>query len=780
MDATRQVFTKDDLAFDKDIYEKSLKLFHIAEKYLGLKLHVHATDEALENGQIFVFNHFVRFETVVPVYIFYQRLHQFTRTIADHELFEVNASLSRFLRGAGAVPNNMPGLLAFLAGELLKGHKVVIFPEGRMVKSKQVMNDKGQFFLFGPNQQPPRKHHTGAAVLALTLDLFKWRIRDLFDSGDITRLDRWCQALEFADHESLRKSVDKPTLIVPGTIIFSPLRVGSNFLSRVAQLVVPDMPESLLEEAIIEGNILLKDTDMDIRFGEAIQARQKWTWFDNKLLRRYFLSIKSLEEFFSLGQRSESWLERLMAWLLYRETNRIRDEYIKGLYKGITVNTTHIASVLVFAYLERQRQEIPRQKFHRALYLAVKALQNEPDIHLHKSLNKPDNYRFLYLGKSEHFEQFLKTATDLGLIEINGDNYRLSEKLLDEYHFHKVRLLNPLYVSANEVTPVQVIKTTVTRAIEDAQTMPAREFVGRLWDDELRAFAWNSEKYGDPQYQDINRLETPCEGREPFLLTHPGEPRPSVLLIHGFLSSPAELHTYGEHLRNKGYNVLGVRLSGHGTSPHDLNTRSWEDWLASVKRGFEILSAFASQVIIIGYSTGGSLALHFASEQPAKLKALVTVCSPMRVQDRGIHFAQAVTTLTPLARFVPKLASAMTFRPSYTAYSDTNYRSIPVRSLVQLKELIVASRARLKDVAVPVLVVHSRHDTVIRPDSATIIMQGLGTRDKKLAWVETDNHHIIRENIHDTWGLLDDFLVQHAGKDDVNAEKADKIEAEKT
>lgn len=764
-DNTAPVFTREDLAFDTDTYEKCLSLFHAAENHIGLKIHIHADDEVLEEGQIFVFNHFARFETVIPVYIFYERLKRFTRTIADHELFTFNDSLSRFLRGAGAVPNDMPGLLPFLAAELLKGHKVVIFPEGRMVKSKQVMDDKGRFFLFGPDQQPPRKHHTGAAVLALTLDLFKWRIRDLFESGDNERLDHWCRALEFPDHESLRKSVEKPTLIVPGTITFSPIRVGSNFLSRAAKLINRGMPESLLEETIIEGNILLKNTDMDIRFGEAIQSRSQRNWFDKRLLRRYFLTIHSLDEFFSLRERSESWRERLLGYLLYRETNRIRDEYIRGLYKGITVNTGHIASLLVFSYLESGRREIPREEFHRALYLAVKALQDEPDIHLHRSLRNPDEYRFLYRGLSERFDQFLDTATDTGLVSTDGEQYQLSEKLLDQYDFHQVRLENPLHVSANEVAPVPGIKPKVAEAVRDALEMSSQDFACRLWDDEMRAFAWNTEDYNAQQHIEINRHETAKQDREPFFLVHSGEPRASVLLVHGFLSSPPELEAYGDHLHDQGYNVLGVRLAGHGTSPCDLETRHWEDWLDSVRRGMEILSAFATDIILIGNSTGGILGLHLAAEAPPKLKGVVTVCAPLRVRDLGIHLAGPLTRLAPLVRFAPSLSGSMTYRRSDTPYGDTNYRSMPVASLAELKALMKASRERLKDVTVPVLVVQSRHDDVVDPDSATLIMEALDTVEKRLEWVESDNHHILRENLHDTWSLLDDFLSQHTVKD---------------
>ena len=49
------------------------------------------------------------------------------------------------------------------------------------------------------------------------------------------------------------------------------------------------------------------------------------------------------------------------------------------------------------------------------------------------------------------------------------------------------------------------------------------------------------------------------------------------LLIHGFTSTPAELRELGELLHKVGYTVLGVRLSGHGTTVEDLEKSNYKD-----------------------------------------------------------------------------------------------------------------------------------------------------------------------------------------------------------
>ena len=118
-----------------------------------------------------------------------------------------------------------------------------------------------------------------------------------------------------------------------------------------------------------------------------------------------------------------------------------------------------------------------------------------------------------------------------------------------------------------------------------------------LFDDELRAYAQAKRAYNKPHYAEINARQTATRSGEPYLLepretrhkrTHHKRTRETdearglgIVLVHGFLASPAELRELGEKLAARGHAVIGVRLAGHGTSPWDLRDRSWQDWLES-------------------------------------------------------------------------------------------------------------------------------------------------------------------------------------------------------
>jgi len=228
--------------------------------------------------------------------------------------------------------------------------------------------------------------------------------------------------------------------------------------------------------------------------------------------------------------------------------------------------------------------------------------------------------------------------------------------------------------------------------------------------------------------------------------------------VHGFLASPAEVLAYGEYIRDKGFNVLGVRLAGHGTSPADLNARDWEEWLESVRDSYEILSAFCDQVIIVGFSVGGTLALLLASEKPAELNSVVTVCAALEVQNKGMIFSSMMNTINSFVRIFPRVDGLMNYKRSATRHVLTNYRNMPVRALSELGKMLKVARRKLADVTVPVLVIQSDGDDVVVPESANAIMDTIGSGDKTLLMLEAASHDLLRNNIQNTWSLIDDFL----------------------
>ena len=229
-------------------YDWCIRAFAVVKNRLGLNIKFHHDEGQVESGQIFLFNHFARFETIIPHYLIHQATGAYCRSVVASELFHVSEKFSKFLFSVGALPNDLPNLLPFLAAEILRGRKVVVFPEGGMVKDRQVIDNKGNYSIFSPTAHVMRKHHAGAAVIALTLEVFKKRILSVHEAGEWDRLDRWVQSVGLESTEALLEAARKPTLIVPANITFYPLRLSENVLTKGIEMFGGELTGRALEE----------------------------------------------------------------------------------------------------------------------------------------------------------------------------------------------------------------------------------------------------------------------------------------------------------------------------------------------------------------------------------------------------------------------------------------------------------------------------------------------------------------------------------------------------
>jgi acyl-CoA synthetase (AMP-forming)/AMP-acid ligase II/esterase/lipase len=740
------------------VYQWCVRAFTLLRHRLGINIKVHDADGHFEAGQIFLFNHFARFETIIPQYLIYQATGAFCRCVAASELFEANDSFTKFLWGVGAVPNNHPGLLAFLAAETLRGRKIIFFPEGGMIKDRRVVDDDGQYGVYSPTAHAVRKHHQGPAALASTLEAYKRRILSIHETGDTARLDRWMKALGLASIDALLAAARQPTIIVPANITFYPIHTGDNILRKAAELFGADLSGRAREELLIEGNLLLKRTDMDIRFGKQIRPQVAWNLWERQLLKRAFEQTDSLDEMFALKKESGRWIERLVATAMRRETTRLRDICMQEIYARVTVNLNHLASYLILQLLERGKIEIGRRRFHRLLYAAIKYVQSEPHVRLHRSLANPELYDGIHRGTCAAFDQFLETASVTGLIEATPDRYRFLPKLRQAHGFHEMRLENVIAVYANEIGPIPGACQAVDAAIANEPHTDRAATAKFLFDDELRAYAWCKEHYARPRHAAINDQETASESGKPFLLL-PARPRDiGIVLVHGLLASPAEVHGFGERLATLGYNVVGVRLAGHGTSPWDLRDRSWHDWRRCVQRGYEIMSGLCERVCLIGFSTGGALALHLAADRPAGLAGVAAIAPPLKFVNRNMAFVPIMHGINKLTEWGSSLEGLIPFRSLDSEHPHINYRHAPIRGLFELRRAIDEMERRLGDVDCPVSIIQGTDDPVVDPKGAELIFAKLGSAEKSFRMVASQRHGILYEDIANTQELTLAFL----------------------
>ncbi len=205
-----------------------------------------------------------------------------------------------------------------------------------------------------------------------------------------------------------------------------------------------------------------------------------------------------------------------------------------------------------------------------------------------------------------------------------------------------------------------------------------------------------------------------------------------ILLLHGLTGTPSEVQPLGDFLSAKGYSTLGPWLAGHGTSPRELATTTWQHWAASAREGYEALRQNCSKVFVAGLSMGALQALHLASHFP--VAGVISMAAPIRIFDfrfNGIAFF----------RFLQWRTSNLTggiLDPQ--APPHLTYPYVATKNLYELKKLMDHVREDLSYVTAPALVVQGQKDSMVPPPNGGMVHQALGSKVKHLLYLEGSDH----------------------------------------
>lgn len=193
----------------------------------------------------------------------------------------------------------------------------------------------------------------------------------------------------------------------------------------------------------------------------------------------------------------------------------------------------------------------------------------------------------------------------------------------------------------------------------------------------------------------------------------------SVVFLHGFSASCGELRPLPEDVaRGLGANLFLTRLAGHGQDGPAMAEATLDAWRADVAEALEIGAALGERVVIIGCSTGCTLATDALAQRSAAPVAGCCFISP-NFGLRNIA-AQTLLDLPRSADWAPYLVGTeRAFDVVNAAHAQFWTTRYPTKAVRPMAEAIRAVRqADLGAVAVPLLMAVNPRDQVINPKRA--------------------------------------------------------------
>ena len=222
-------------------------------------------------------------------------------------------------------------------------------------------------------------------------------------------------------------------------------------------------------------------------------------------------------------------------------------------------------------------------------------------------------------------------------------------------------------------------------------------------------------------------------GTEKLVVWNGGAPHRAELalvFVHGYTGSRQSTAPVPEQVAARlGANLFLTRLTGSGLGPDAIGDATLAGWRRDVTEALAIGFLIGRRVVLIGLSTGCSLAVCEVARHPS-VAALVLLSPNFWPRNRGVSLL-----LTPagplLARLLVGRYRDLSGRDELEdRYWTTRHHS---RSLVPMMQAVrAANRAALEAIRCPALMVYTEQDEVVSVAAIKAAYARLGSPSKRL------------------------------------------------
>ncbi len=176
-----------------------------------------------------------------------------------------------------------------------------------------------------------------------------------------------------------------------------------------------------------------------------------------------------------------------------------------------------------------------------------------------------------------------------------------------------------------------------------------------------------------------------------------------ALLLHGLLDCPFSMRDLGGFLQNQGILCRAMLLPGHGTQPQDLMKTTYQDWLQAIQYGIHSLRQEVDKIILVGYSTGATLAIYHA--QHDKNIAGIILLAP------AIKLKSPIDVLLGWHSTIRRMRKNQQWLCLEDEIDYAKYRSVPLNPVTQLNKLMQLIKD--KPLTCPLFIAMSREDETV-------------------------------------------------------------------
>ncbi len=224
----------------------------------------------------------------------------------------------------------------------------------------------------------------------------------------------------------------------------------------------------------------------------------------------------------------------------------------------------------------------------------------------------------------------------------------------------------------------------------------------------------------------------------------------AVVYLHGFSATRQEMAPLPERLAESlGGNTFYTRLAGHGLPGEAMGEASVGQWKADALEALQIGQRLGERVLVVGASTGATLAAWLAQREEAKGVAGWVLISP----NFGPRDPKAGVINWPWGRSIARMVQGPEYQETPANERKARFwtHRYPTKALFPMMALVERVRgSELGKIQAPTLMLMSPRDTVIDVSEARAAFERIGSARKQLIEVdysESPGQHVLAGEI---------------------------------
>lgn len=207
-----------------------------------------------------------------------------------------------------------------------------------------------------------------------------------------------------------------------------------------------------------------------------------------------------------------------------------------------------------------------------------------------------------------------------------------------------------------------------------------------------------------------------------------------IIVVHGFGGTINEIEPLCKKLKILGYPVITPVLTGHNGSKKEFKKATYKEWIEDVEEAYLSLNKKCDEIILIGFSMGGLIALQVARKY--KVKSIITLNTPIFLI--GIR-----------AFLIKVMSDFLYFRTKNIKKYFKTMKRIPINAYLNFTHLLKDTKNTLHEIECDILITQAYQDDVVHCRSANFLHDHVKSQNKKLMFYHKCKHILLHSEMSD-------------------------------